>query len=206
GRGYLNMAWKLDGTYFENCNCEMVCPCSTSGFAAKASYDRCSFLLVFHVDRGDIEGTDVSGLTIGLLGDSPQVMIEGKWRLGVLLDDKASKEQQEKLVAVFSGQKAGPMAAVAPLVSEMLGLERVPVKYSNEGREHKVQMGPEVHVEVEDFVGGALTAPQQVVGVAHPANSTLTIARGTDSHVKAFGIDYAGTGKSGFSAPFSWQG
>jgi hypothetical protein len=25
------MAWRLKGTYFENCNCNMVCPCSTSG-------------------------------------------------------------------------------------------------------------------------------------------------------------------------------
>jgi predicted metal-binding membrane protein len=170
------MAWKLGGTYFENCNCEMVCPCSTSGFAAKASYDRCSFLLVFHVDRGDIEGTDVSGLTIGLLGDSPQVMIEGKWRLGVLLDDKASKEQQEKLVAVFSGQKAGPMAAVAPLVSEMLGLERVPVKYANEGRKHKVQMGPDVHVEVEDGQERVLSAVL-VAGVSGRPVQSLLLTR-----------------------------
>jgi len=204
--GVLGMAWKLDGTYFENCSCEMVCPCSTSGFAAKASYDRCLFLLIFHVDHGQIEGTDVGGLTIGLIGDSPQVMIEGKWRLGVLLDDKASNEQHEKMVGVFSGQKGGPMAAVAPLVSEMLGVERVPMKYANDGLNHTAQLGSDVHIEVEDFVGGVLTAPQQVVGVAHPANSTLTIARGTNSHIKAFGIDYLGTGKSGFSAPFSWQG
>jgi hypothetical protein len=63
-----------------------------------------------------------------------------------------------------------------------------------------------VNVEVEDFVGGLQKEPSQLVGVAHPAASTLTIARGTNSHISAFGIDYAGTGKSGFSAPFSWQG
>jgi hypothetical protein len=200
------MAWKLDGTYFENCSCEMVCPCTVSGFAAKADYDPCKYLLVFHIDRGNIEGTDVGGLTIGLLGDAPPVMIGGNWRLGVLMDDKASDAQQEKLVAVFSGQKGGPMGTAAPLVSQILGLERVSMKFANEGLKHKAQMGKDVHIEVEDFVGGALTAPQQVVGVAHPANSTLTIARGTDTHIKAFGIEYTGTGKSGFSAPFSWQG
>ena len=200
------MAWKLDGTYFENCSCEMVCPCTTSGFAAKASYERCSFLLIFHIDRGQIEGTDVSGLTVGAIGDSPQVMINGGWRLGLLIDDKASKEQLDKLTAVFAGQKGGPMAGAAPLVSEILGVEQVPMKYANNGQNHTAQLGPNVHVEVDDFVGGTLTAPQQVVGVAHPANSTLTIARGTHSHIKAFGFDYDGTGKSGFSAPFSWQG
>jgi hypothetical protein len=82
----------------------------------------------------------------------------------------------------------------------------VPMKYTSEGREHKVHMGSDVHVEVEDFVGGLQTTPAQLVGVAHPANTTLTIARGTDSHIEAFGIDFSGNGKSAFSAPFSWQG
>src|SRR5216684_546260 len=176
GLGDSKMAWKLDGTYFENCSCEMVCPCTTSGFSAKASYDRCSFLLVFHIDRGTIEGTDVSGLTVGLIGNTPQVMINGDWHLGILMDDKASKDQQDNLVAVFAGQKGGPMAGPATLVSKILGVERVPIKYADKGHEHTASMGPDIHVGVEDFVGGTLTAPQQVVGVAHPANSTLTIA------------------------------
>ncbi len=199
------MASKLDGTYFENCSCEMVCPCTTSGMAAKASYDRCQFLMVFHIDRGTIEGSDVSGLTVGVVGDTPPFMLEGKWRLGLLVDDKASKEQLDKLTAVFGGQKGGPIGAAAGLVGEMLGVEQVPMKYANEGRAHKVQMGPNVHVEVEDFVGGLLKAPQQVVGVAHPVSSTFTIAQGTDSHIKAFGLDFKPTGKSAFSTPFSWQ-
>ena len=200
------MAWKLDGTYFENCSCEMVCPCTTSGMTAKASYDRCKFLLVFHVDRGQVEGTDVSGLTVGVLGDTPQVMINGGWRVGLLIDDKASKQQLDQLTAVFAGQKGGPMGAAGTLVSELLGVEQVPMKYSTKGREHRVEMGPHVHVEVDDFVGGLQETPTQLVGVAHPAATTLTIARATHSHIKALGIDFDGSGKSGFSARFSWQG
>ncbi|HEV3101952.1 MAG TPA: DUF1326 domain-containing protein [Candidatus Dormibacteraeota bacterium] len=200
------MAWKIDGTYFENCSCEMVCPCTTSGMTAKASYDRCNFLLVFHIDRGNIEGTDVGGLTVAAIGDTPQVMINGGWRLGLLVDDKASKDQLDKLTAVFGGQKGGPMAGAATLVSELLGVEQLPMKYENDGREHKAQIGPAIHVEVEDFVGGLQEKPMQLVGVAHPAATTLTIARATHSHISAFGIDFDGTGMSGFSAPFSWQG
>lgn len=200
------MAWKLDGTYFENCSCDMVCPCTTSGMTAKATFDRCQFCLVFHIDSGSIEGTDVSGLTVAAVGDSPQVMINGGWRLGVLVDDKASKEQFDKLVAVFGGQKGGPMAAAAPLVSEMLGVEQVPASYKSEGRKHQVRMGPDVNVEVEDFTGGLQKEPSQLVGVAHPAATTLTVARGTNSHIKVFGLDFSPTGMSAFSAPFSWQG
>jgi hypothetical protein len=63
------MAWSISGTYFENCNCEVVCPCTWSGLSRPATQERCNVLLGFHVDRGDIEGVDVSGLTFGLLAD-----------------------------------------------------------------------------------------------------------------------------------------
>src|SRR5437764_11241471 len=86
------MAWSLNGRYFENCSCDVVCPC-TASLSLGADYDRCQVVLVFHVDEGKIEGVDVSGLTVAAIGDTPKVMTDGNWRLGVLMDDKASDEQ-----------------------------------------------------------------------------------------------------------------
>ena len=45
------MAWQLQGRYFENCSCDMVCPCVTSGMTMPADYERCRVVLVFHVVR-----------------------------------------------------------------------------------------------------------------------------------------------------------
>jgi hypothetical protein len=44
------MAWRIEGTYFENCNCDMVCPCSTSGLTAPADHERCNVVLTFHIE------------------------------------------------------------------------------------------------------------------------------------------------------------
>src|ERR687883_2045780 len=125
------MAWNLEGTYFETCSCEVVCPC-TASLALGADYDRCRVTLVFNVTDGDVDGTDVSGLTVAAVADTPKVMTEGNWRLGVFIDDKASDEQAEKLGAVFGGQLGGPMEALAPLVGENLGVERVPMELTQE--------------------------------------------------------------------------
>ena len=38
------MAWRLDGTYFESCSCDAVCPCTWSALTAKATLDRCRAL------------------------------------------------------------------------------------------------------------------------------------------------------------------
>jgi hypothetical protein len=198
------MAWKLEGSYFETCSCEVVCPC-TASLALGADYDRCNVTLVFDVVDGDIEGTDVSGLTVAAVGDSPRVMSEGNWRLGVFIDSAASDEQAEKLGAVFGGQLGGPMEALAPLVSENLGMERAPIEVREAGLRHSVRIGDGIDFEIEDVVpfGVESGEPARLTGIFHPAGSELTIAKATRSHISAFGIEYEG--KSGFSSSaFSW--
>ena len=70
------MAWQIEGTYFETCSCEVVCPC-TASLALGADYDRCKVTLVFHVTKGEVGGTDVSGLTVAAVADTPKVMTDG---------------------------------------------------------------------------------------------------------------------------------
>jgi hypothetical protein len=202
------MAWSIEGRYFENCSCEVVCPC-TASLTLGADYDYCRVALAFHVDAGEVDGVDVSGLTVAVVAESPKVMTDGNWRLGLLIDDAASEEQAEKLGGVFSGQLGGPMGALAPLVGEVLGVERVPMQFSSDDGHHKLTLGDKGQVEVNDVVpfGVESGEPAKLTGVFHPAGSTLTIAKATDaSGVSAFGLDISNAGKSGFSAPFAWTG
>jgi hypothetical protein len=198
------MAWQIAGTYFETCSCEVVCPC-TASLALGADYDRCNVTLVFHVTDGDVEGTDVSGLTVAAVADTPKVMSEGGWRLGVFIDESASDEQAEKLGAVFGGQLGGPMQALGPLVGESLGVERAAIEVREEGLLHSVKIGDAVDFEIEDVVpfGAESGEPARLVGIFHPAGSELTIAKATRSNISAFGIAY--DGKAGFSSShFAW--
>jgi uncharacterized protein DUF1326 len=108
--------------------------------------------------------------------DTPTVMTDGNWKLGLFVDDGASDEQAEKVVRVFSSQLGGPMAALGPLVGEMLGVERVPI---------------------------ATCEPVRFSGMFHPVGSDLTMAEAKRSSINAFGIEYEG--KTGLStAEFSW--
>jgi hypothetical protein len=198
------MAWKLEGSYFETCSCEVVCPC-TASLALGADYDRCNVTLVFHIVDGEVEGTDVSGLTVAAIADSPKVMSDGNWRLGVFIDGAASDEQADKLGAVFGGQLGGPMEALAPLVSENLGVQRAPIEVREDGVRHGVTIGEAIDFEIEDVVpfGVESGEPARLTGIFHPVGSELTIAKATRSRISAFGIEYEG--KAGFSAStFSW--
>lgn len=198
------MAWKLEGTYFENCSCDVICPC-TASMSLGATHDRCKVTLVFHVAEGEVDGTDVSGLTVAAVCDTPKVMTDGGWRLGVFIDDQASDEQAEKLGAVFGGRLGGPMEALGPLIGENLGMERAPIEVREDGLRHSIRIGDAVDFEVEDVVpfGVESGEPARIVGIFHPVGSELTVSRATHSRVDAFGIAYEGM--AGFSAShFAW--
>ena len=145
------MSWSLKGSYVETCSCDLMCPCNFS-FDHGATYDYCRVTLVFDISEGEIEGTDVSGLKVAAIADTPKVMTEGNWRLGMFVDERATDEQVEKLTAVFGGQKGGPMEGLAPLIGEMLGVERAPIEVVNDGLRHSVRIGDAIDFEIEDIV------------------------------------------------------
>ena len=198
------MSWNLSGSYFESCSCDVVCPC-TASLSLGATKDRCKVVLVFNVKSGEVEGTDVGGLTVAAVADTPKVMSEGNWRLGVVIDADASDEQAEKLGGVFSGALGGPMEALGPLVGEDLGLQRLPIEVREDGLTHSVKIGEEIDLEIEDVVpfGVESGEPAKITGIFHPVGSELTVSRATRSSVNAFGIQYEA--KAGFSASeFAW--
>jgi hypothetical protein len=198
------MAWNLSGRYVETCSCELMCPCNLT-FDHGATYDYCRATLCFDIEKGEIEGTDVGGLKFVAIIDSPKVMTEGNWKLGALVDANASEEQADKLVKVFTGQLGGPMEGIAPLVGEVLGVERATIEIDHDGVRHTVRVGDAIDFEIEDIVPFGVEDGHAVRfdGAFHPVAPDLTMAEAQRSQISAFGIEYEG--KTGVShASFAW--
>ncbi|MFN8202220.1 MAG: DUF1326 domain-containing protein [Solirubrobacteraceae bacterium] len=197
------MSWSLKGNYVETCSCELMCPCNLS-FDHGATYDFCRATLAFDIKEGAIDGTDVGGVAVVAIIDTPKVMTDGNWRLGVFVDEDATDEQADKLVAVFSGQLGGPMAGLAPLVGELAGVQRARIEIADDGLRHSVRVGDAIDFEVEDIVpyGVETGEPVRFSGMFHPVASDLTMAEAKRSRIDAFGIAYegkTGVSKSGFA-------
>jgi len=181
-----------------------MCPCNTS-LDHGATYDFCRVTLVFDIRDGQVEGTDISGRRVVLIADTPKVMTQGNWRLGVYVDDQASDEQFDKLVKVFGGQLGGPMAALAPLVGEIVGVERAAIDVGHDGLVHRVRVGDTIDFEIQDIVpfGVETGRPVRFDGMFHPVGSDLVMAEAKRTRINAFGISYEG--KTGLSkSEFSW--
>jgi hypothetical protein len=198
------MSWNLSGRYAETCSCELMCPCNLT-FDHGATYDYCRATLAFDIEQGQIEGVDVGGLKFVAIVDSPKVMTDGNWKLGAFVDANASEEQADKLVKVFTGQLGGPMEGIAPLVGEVLGIERATIEIDHDGNSHSVRVGDAIDFEIEDIVPFGVEDGHTVKfdGGFHPVAPDLTMAEAQRSQISAFGIEYEG--KTGVShASFSW--
>jgi hypothetical protein len=199
------MSWNLKGSYAETCSCELMCPCNLS-FDHGATYDFCRASLAFSIRVGEVEGTDVRGRRVATIIDTPKVMTDGNWRLGMYIDEDATDEQFDKLAQVFGGQLGGPMAMLAPLVGEVLGVQRAAIDISDDGLRHSVRVGDAIEFEIEDIVpfGVENGQPVRFAGMFHPVGSNLTMAEARRSRINAFGIQYEG--KTGLStSEFAWS-
>jgi hypothetical protein len=199
--------WQIDGEYFEACSCDSVCPCPTSGLAARPTKGHCDAGLVFRVDRGQFGDTRLDGLSFAVLLHTPGPMIQGNWTVGLIVDERASAPQREALTAIASGQGGGPMAALGPLIGSFRGAEAKAITIQQDGMRRSVSIPGVLDIAVEGIAGANQAEPIYFDNVGHPAASRLALAKASRSHMHAFGIDWDDTSgrNNGHFAPFAWR-
>ena len=199
--------WKISGDYFEACSCDSVCPCPTSGLAARPTKGFCDAGLVFHIERGTHGTTSLDGLNFAVLLHTPGAMGAGNWTVGLIVDERATAAQRDAIVAIGSGQGGGPMAAVGPLVSNFAGVESRPIQIERGAMRRTVSIPGMLDISVDGIPGASPSEPIYLDNVGHPAASRLALAKASRGHMHAFGIDWDDTSgmNNGHFAPFSWS-
>lgn len=199
--------WQIAGQYMETCSCAFLCPCITSNLTARPTEGDCKAAVTLHIDKGAKDGVKLDGLSFVVMMHSPGAMGDGNITVGLIVDDTASDQQVEAISAIATGSAGGPMAALAPLVGRVAGIERRPIQFEANGLNRSMRAGELVDQACEGVASA--TAPGQAICVdntAHPVNSRLSLAKATRSSFHIFGIDWddaTGT-RSGHFAPFAW--
>ena len=144
------MAYQLEGRLLEVCNCNVLCPC---WIGEDPDNGTCDSVVAYRIDQGAINGTDVSGLTLALVAYIPGNILQGNWRVAVFVDDKATPQQQEALLNVWTGKLGGPVADLAKLVGEVTTVQRAPISFGvNEG-EGTLKIGDAVDTVMSPYKG-----------------------------------------------------
>ena len=197
--------WHLKGEYFENCNCEVLCPCVVPGPPTDPTEGHCDVGFAFHIQEGNFTSVSLNGLNFVVIAYTPGNMGAGNWTTAVYIDETADEAQREALGRILSGDLGGPVQRWIPLTTDFKGTKYCSITYTSEGQTRSVAIPEIMDFNVEGIAAGRGNEPLRLENVGHPVNSTLTLARGTASTYTDHGMNWDNTGKNGHYAVFEWQ-
>ena len=182
------MSWEMSGTYVGNCSCQMICPCPVDG-APTGPDGECRGVNVFHIAKGNFDGTDLSGVDFAFSNWFPSNLSAGGWKVGAVVDDGASDAQVSALEAILHGEAGGPFGDLAGLYGEWLGVERASVTFSD-GETPSGSVAGHVTLTFEPLPGpdgGVTTVKNAMFGFA----PEFRIGR-APAHSDLFGLEFDG--------------
>ncbi|HVN29152.1 MAG TPA: DUF1326 domain-containing protein [Candidatus Binataceae bacterium] len=196
--------WKIQGEYFESCNCEVLCPCILSNMQARPTEGHCDVVLAFRIDKGNFGSIDISGLNAVQVLTTPGPMAQGNATLGVYVDSRGSSDQRAALEAIFSGAAGGPPALFGPMVTKALPCKAVEINFAMHGNERKLVIPGITEVTVKGIAGRGGKDVVWLENTIHPYSGRLAAAKGEKSDYKDHSLDFHNSGRNGHYAGIDW--
>jgi hypothetical protein len=200
------MAYSLEGRLLEVCTCKAICPCWVG---QDPDGGQCEGTLVWHIEKGTVNGVDVAGRTIAAMAHIPGNVLKGNWRAVLFIDDGASDAQQKALLDVYTGKLGGPVADLASLIKQVVAVERVPITFDVRTGKGSLKIGNDVEAQIEPLMG----AHGEPTELTHSIFSTipgspvyLATSPSYRARHKQLGIDLQLQGHSAAQGAFHFQG
>ena len=192
--------WFFDADYLQSCNCDYGCPCE---FSAPPSPGFCEGMGVWRIDQGEYDGLSLKGTGLAFAAKWPGAIHEGNGTVLLFVDEKASQEQRDALLAIGSGQAGGlPFEILATTFSTLLEPRFVPFDFHLDGLKSSVRLGDEFQIALEPIKNPVTGEPEQVT-VNHGTGfifKTAECASAREGKVQAKEMEFSYPNKAGFVA------
>ena len=145
------MAYKIEGKLLEVCSCNVLCPC---WIGEDPDGGTCDSALAWHIDKGEIEGVDVSGQTRRAVRPHSRQrpharIVEGRGVRQRFGDRRAAGA----ILKVFTGQLGGAIADFAALIGEVVSVERVPITFTVDEGKGRLVIGSVADAQLTPYSG-----------------------------------------------------
>jgi hypothetical protein len=143
--------YDVEGKLLEVCTCNILCPCWVG--EDPDGNGTCDAIVGWYVDRGTVQGVDVSDRSICMLSHIPGNVLAGNWKIAVQVDDRCTEEQQTALLNLFTGKLGGAVADLAALIGEVVAVERVPITFDVDEGKGFIRIGDVAEARLTQYLG-----------------------------------------------------
>ncbi|MDE0249789.1 MAG: DUF1326 domain-containing protein [Gammaproteobacteria bacterium] len=194
--------WSVQGSYFESCTCENLCPCillknPTEGY--------CKAIVGWHIEKGHCGDVNLDGVKVGVWLHAPGHLTEGNWRLALYVDEQASDAQFDAICALWSGEGGGHLSVIASLVGEVMSAKKAKITYeSTDSKKHLVieGVGENEMYPMEGEDGKPVIVSNHPLAVA-PGNPVV-VHESKNATYSDNSIEWSASGKAGLASPFQY--
>jgi hypothetical protein len=197
------MAWRITGTYYAPCSCNVGCPCTLGEMEGDRGW--CSGSLVFDIQGGNVGSTDVGGTKVAVVADWPSGFLAGNGVGRLYFDTGVSQEQRSALESVISGQQGGVFEILSSLISEILPTKEARIDIqTDEEATTRIRVG-----DFGGFVIQPLRGPEgdftRLLHGAAAFRDDIVLARGTGSRWQDPEMRQWESGGHAEQADFDWS-
>ena len=123
----------------------------------------CEGMGAWRIERGDYDGVPLNGLGLGFAAKWPGAIHEGNGTVCLFVDEKASPEQRDALIAIGAGQAGGlPFEILATTFSTLLEPQFAPFDFNVDGVQSSVRVGDHFRIALEPIKNPVTSEPEQV--------------------------------------------
>ncbi|MFQ6026719.1 MAG: DUF1326 domain-containing protein, partial [Dehalococcoidia bacterium] len=210
GRGLVMQAvsWWAEGDLFEGCNCDLLCPCHVS-FRQKGTYDYCEPIWAAHIERGQWGELSLDNLNAVVAALAPGLtMYDGNWTAHLYLDDRSTSEQEQALIAIFSGEVGGAWARISPFFRDgkFQSVKKAPFEYHREHRLRRLSVANLISLEVEAIRGADPEAEVKLINLRNVIHGPEHTLSRSNHRIDDGALTWDNSGKNGLYSSFRWSG
>ncbi len=199
-------SWKIRGDLILSCNCDVFCPCVISLGKSDPTYKVCHTWWGLHIDEGRAGDESLDGLNVGVLMDIPGPLAEGKWSVGLYIDERANDAAAQALTEILSGKAGGTTGWFSIMVSEFLGVRRVPIEFKNVGKGWSFKIPKIIDGSIEPIEGANGDGTTIISNTKYWMGADVTVCRSTKSRFRDWGRNWELSGGSAEYARIDWEG
>jgi hypothetical protein len=196
--------WQVEGSYFEACNCEAVCPCRRQGNrpGGRATYGLCDFALSWLIHRGRADDMDLSAFEVVLAGSFDADEPGSPWRVALYVDERADPAQRAALADIFLGRAGGTtLAYFARAIGEVHAVRAASIRLDHTAGRQRIQVDDYVAVRALEPVAVDEVVSCGIPGHDRPGTEMRTEVQRVDDPPLRWEV----FGRCGFATDFGYN-